>query len=253
MGNMNDSSGPIESLDIDVLTKELRRIVTKGLPVDDKRAGEILPNLKSVYAKSLVPDDRLARVSALNEQFVRWSDRVTDPKYRSAIQMLFGLYPGMRGKNLHERQERVARELEYTFEHVRKDVSKDLIFALAAVIYDDLLRYRTRVKRVITAEELTGDAPRLGPEHLTHQEELISRIWKHVYGLRAELIACARLSNAEGFATQVEDHRQSALREEAILKALITEYVDTYKDEMIRHGETEYSAEAIVRLSRWQL
>jgi hypothetical protein len=109
------------------------------------------------------------------------------------------------------------------------------------------------LKRAITSEELTGDAPRLGPEHLTHQEELISRIWKHVYGLRAELIACARLSTADDYTTQVEDHRQAALREETDLKSLIAEYISIYKDEMIQHGETEYTAEAIVRLSRWQL
>lgn len=247
------SQGPIETVDIEELAKILRTIVTKGLPVDDKRAGDVLPNLKSIYARSIIPDDRTSRVSKLNEQFPHWIDRITDPNYRTAVQVLFGIYPGLRGKSLAERQERIARELDYTAEHVRKDISKDLVFAVAAVIYDDLLRYRTRVKRAITAEELTGDAPRLGPEHLTHQEELISRIWKHVYGLRAELIACARLSTADGYATQVEDHRQAALREEADLKALITEYVSTYKDEMIRHGETEYTAQAIVRLSRWQL
>jgi hypothetical protein len=250
---MVDNVGPIESLEIEVLAKELRRIVTKGLPVDDKRAGDVLPNLKSVYARSVIPDDQSARVSALNEQFSRWMDRIIDPKYRTSVQMLFGIYPGMRGKTLQDRQERVARELDYAPEHIRKEVSKDLIFALAAVIYDDLLRYRTRVKRAITAEELTGDAPRLGPEHLTHQEELASRIWQHLYGLRAELIGYSRLATADGFETQVEDHRQAILREETDLKRLITEYVGTYKDEMVKHGETEYTTEAIVRLSRWQL
>ena len=250
---MVEPQGPIEAVGIEELFKTLRVIVTKGLPVDDKRAGDLLPNLKSIYARSIIPDDRLSRISTLNEQFPRWIDRILDPKYRTAVQVLFGIYPGMRGKNLAERQERIARELDYTTEHVRKDISRDLVFAVAAAIYDDLLRYRTRLKRAITSEELTGDAPRLGPEHLTHQEELISRIWKHVYGLRAELIACARLSTADDYTTQVEDHRQAALREETDLKSLIAEYISIYKDEMIQHGETEYTAEAIVRLSRWQL
>ena len=136
---------------------------------------------------------------------------------------------------------------------VRKETEKELIFAVAAVIYDDLLRYRNRVKRAITAEELTGDAPRLGPEHLTHQEELTSRIWQHVYGLRAELIAYARLSEAEGYEAQTEDHRQAALREEAYLKEAVLEYLATYKDQLIALGEAEYTAEAVERLSRWQL
>ena len=252
-GNMNEQPSPIEVADMDELVASIQVIASKGLPVTERLAGDLLPNLKSIYARSVIPDDRLARVSALNEQFPRWIDRITDPKFRTAVQILFGLYPGTRGKTLTERRERIARELGYTVDHIRKEIEKDLIFAAAAVIYDDLLRYRNRVKRAITAEELTGAAPRLGPEHLTHQEELTSRIWQHVYGLRAELIAYARLSEAEGYETQTEDHRQAALREEAYLKEAVQEYLATYKDQLIAQGETEYTAEAVERLSRWQL
>lgn len=56
-----------------------------------------------------------------------------------------------------------------------------------------------RVKRAEESLEPTGDTPRLGPEHLTAEEELISRIWQHVYGLRAEVIAHLRLSEQEGY------------------------------------------------------
>jgi hypothetical protein len=68
-----------------------------------------------------------------------------------------------------------------------------------------------------------GDTPRLGPEHITHEEELISRIWSRVYGLRAELIAAARLIEVEGMDAQVEDCRQASIREEAALERLLRE------------------------------
>jgi hypothetical protein len=53
----------------------------------------------------------------------------------------------------------------------------------------------------------------LTEEHLTHQEELISRLWQHVYGLRTELIASARLAAQPGYESQSEEHRQAAARE----------------------------------------
>lgn len=250
---MDENQGPIEVASMEDLIASIQPIASKGLPVTNQDAGDLLPNLKSIYARLVIPDDRLARVSALNEQFPKWIDRITDPTFRESVQILFGLFPGMRGKKLTVRRERIAKDFGFHVDTVRKETEKELIFALAAVIYDDLLRYRNRVKRKIAAEELTGDAPRLGPEHLTHQEELTSRIWQHVYGLRAELIAYARLTEAEGYETQTEDHRQAALREETYLKEAIQEYLATYKDQLIALGEAEYTAEAVERLSRWQL
>jgi hypothetical protein len=250
---MNERQSPIEVASMEDLIAAIQPITSKGLPVTDEAAGDLLPNLKSIYARSVIPDDRLARVSALNEQFPKWIDRITDPAFRESVQTLFGLFPGTRATKLTARRDRIARNFHVHVDTVRKETEKELIFALAAVIYDDLLRYRNRVKRAITAEELTGDAPRLGPEHLTHQEELTSRIWQHVYGLRAELIAYARLTEAEGYETQTEDHRQAALREETYLKEAVQEYLAIYKDQLIALGEAEYTAEAVERLSRWQL
>lgn len=81
---------------------------------------------------------------------------------------------------------------------------------------------------------------------------MISRIWQHVYGLRADLIATLRLSEAEGFEAQAEDHRQAALRQQAELRTLIAEYTETYGERLIRHGEAEYAVEALERLAGWE-
>jgi hypothetical protein len=39
-------------------------------------------------------------------------------------------------------------------------------------------------------------------EHVTHEEELVSRLWEHVYRLSTELIAFARLNEQEGLKEQ---------------------------------------------------
>jgi len=93
----------------------------------------------------------------------------------------------------------------------------------------------------------------MGPEHINAEEELVSRIWQHVYGLRAELIATLRLSTSEGFEAQAEDHRQAGLREQKGLRKLVTEYTETFGEKLIRHGETEFAVEALARLANWQV
>ena len=75
---------------------------------------------------------------------------------------------------------------------------------------------------------------------------------KHVFGLRAELIAHLRLVEESGYEAQAEDHRQAANRQHDELQALIGEYVDTYGKKLIEHGETEYAVEALERLAGWR-
>jgi hypothetical protein len=246
---MSEQVSPISEIEVSEIAQHLKRVIMKGLPVGDDAAGEILPNLRSVYARAVVPSDRQSRISSLNDLLPRLIAAMSDSEY----QTLFGLAPGTRGTLLSRRQEHAARLRGYSLAHFRDSIEMQMLEAVAIAMYDDLLRYRSRVKRSVESLEQTGDAPKIGPEHVTHEEELISRIWQHVYGLRAELIANARLSIVLGYETQTEDHRQAALREEADLKDIIAEYVDTYGASLIRHGETEFTPEAIVRLSKWQM
>jgi hypothetical protein len=179
--------------------------------------------------------------------------RIEDDVFRSAVQLLFGLGPGTRGTTLTARRRQAAEQLGYSASHFREEKESDLVEAVARLVHDDLLRYVSRVKRASESLEPTGDTPRLGPENLTHEEELVSRIWQHVYGLRAELIAFARLSEAEGFEAQAEDHRHAAMREEAELKALIAEYAETYGEELVRHGVAEFAFASIQRVAGWHV
>jgi hypothetical protein len=178
---------------------------------------------------------------------------MADPNYREAVQIIFGLAPGTRGTTHTARQRQAAAALNYGYDHFRSRIEPELVEAVAVLLQADLLRYHSRVKRSVESLEPTGDTPRLDAEHLTHEEELISRIWQRVYGLRAELIAFARLEDKDGFKEQAADHRQAALREEAALQDLIQEYSQTYGKSLIKHGQAEFATEALERLADWQL
>jgi hypothetical protein len=243
--------GPVSAATVDELTTALAAAIRKGLPLASVDAAGLLLNLKSVYARAVIPSEPASRLAALNELLPRLIATLSDASYRQAVQILFGL-AGTRGTGLMERRRQAADVLGYNPTHFREEKERGVLETAAVVIQADLLRYQSRVKRASESLEPTGDTPSLGPEHLTHEEELVSRIWQHVYGLRAELIACARLSDSEGFAQQAEDHRQAALREEVALREVIAEYSDTYRAQLIRHGEAEFAVEALERLVGWR-
>lgn len=142
---------------------------------------------------------------------------------------------GTRGTTLSTRRIRAAEELGYEESHFRKKIEPKLIAEFADDIYEDLLRYKQRTRRALTAKEPTGDTPSLNEEHLTHEEELISRIWQHVYGLRAELIGQYRLEREPGNAGQAEEHRQNASAEMTTIRVLVEQYRDTYGRDFILH------------------
>ncbi len=246
------TTGPVASATIVDIAARLRNVVTDGLPIRTEQQAGLLLDLRSVYARAIIPREPASRLAALNELLPRLIGTLSDPIYREAVQVLFGLAPGTRGTGLMARRRQAADVLVYSTGHFRDEIEGQLLDAVAVVIQADLLRYQSRVKRAIESLEPTGDTPRLGPEHLTHEEELISRIWQHVYGLRAELIAHARLNESEGFTEQAEDHRQAALRQQESLQSVITEYVETYGERLVRHGEAEFSVEALERLAGWR-
>lgn len=239
----------VPAIDIDGIREALAALVTKGLPATATTAGPLL-DLRSVYARATHPYDPQSRLAALNQLLVRiLADR--DDDRGEALRIMYGIAAGTRATNLTHRRTAASQVLGYETTHFRKDIEPQLIDELAADVYADLLRYKRRIRRAAESEEPTGDTPSLNAGDLTHEEELISRIWQHVYGLRAELIALARLSSDLIMAAQVEDHRQAAERASARLRELIGEYTETYGTELIRHGEAEYQAEAIERLAVW--
>lgn len=247
------NSPPHPQVDVEQLTKELAKTIRRGLPLTQKTAGSILPNLRSVVARSVHPYDPQSRIQALNQLLVRLVIAIEAERDRNGLMALLAFAKGTRGTTLDHRRQEAAAAMGYDPDHLRKRIEPQLLELLAEAVYDDLLRYKRRVRRAPTAEEPTGDTPMLTDEHLTHQEELISRIWQHVYGLRAELIASARLAAQPGYESQAEDHRQAAGREMESLRMVINEFKTIYGEEFIRHGDAEYAPEALERLVNFVL
>lgn len=236
---------PHPMVDEPALVGELGRLLRHGLPLSDKTAGAVLPNLRSVIARSIHPYDLSSRVDALNRLLLRMIVELEEDVSGKALGVLFCLAKGTRGTTLTSRQDKAAELLGYEVTHFRKRIQPKLLEELAREMYVDLLRYKRRIRRAPISEEPTGDTPSITDRDFTHQEELVSRIWQHVYGLRAELIAVGRLEADPDYASQVEDHRRAAERERAAVDELVREYMETYGDEFIRHGEAEWSVAAL--------
>jgi len=236
----------VPSIDVSGIKEALGTLMSKGLPASTTTAGVLL-DLRSVYARSIHPYDPQSRLVALNQLLVRllaeW-----DGDRGEALRIMYGVAAGCRGTTLTVRRDRAHTQVGYELNHFRKDIEAQLVAELADEVYADLLRYRRRIRRAAEGEEPTGDTPTLNGGDLTHEEELISRIWQHVYGLRAELIAVARLGVDPQLSSTVADHRQAADRTSRHLRDLLAEYTSTYSKDLIRHGDAEYHVEALRRI-----
>jgi hypothetical protein len=244
---------PHPKVSVETLAVELRKILRYGLPLTQRKAGAVLPNLRSVIARSVHPYDPQSRVDSLNRLLVRILvdlDEADDPTAEAtATRVIFGIAKGAKGLRLTERHQRAASVLSYDTDHFRKHIQPRLLEEVAAVLYRDLLRYKRRIRRGTLSEEPTGDTPSITEQDFTHEEELISRIWQHVYGWRAELIACARFTAMDGYETHAEDHSEAAQRQERAVRGLAAEYVASYGERLLRHGQAEYDIDAILRLA----
>jgi hypothetical protein len=239
---------PHPLIDEQGLATALRAVLRYGLPLTTRKAGVVLPSLRSVIARSIHPYDVASRVDALNRLLVRFIVELDEERGNPSLAILFATARGTRGTTLQARRERTAELLSYDVTHFRKRIEPKLIDELASALYADLLRYKRRVRRAPMSEEPTGDTPSITDQDFTHQEELVSRIWQHVYGLRAELIAVGRMETDPAYASQAEDHRRAAVRERATVNALMREFVETYGELFLRHGDAEWSGEVIRRL-----
>ncbi len=105
---------------------------------------------------------------------------------------------------------------------------------------------------------MSGDTPQITPEDLHGRErllheELLSRLWAEVYGLRAEILAVERhrrFNQEEGADRLLAAARARRDVRVAGLNQLIEDYVERY-GERIRHGEANFDARRLVRLAGW--
>ena len=234
------------------LTGALKPVLRAGLPLRPGVAPDVLLDLAGVVARSVRPDDTLARTDAL-DRLLRATLKLLVPAERQeAAESL--LIVALGGRTLTQRRLAAAAVLGYEVHHFRKRIEPTLLRDIAWLLHQDSLRYASR-PRDGAPFEASGDTPVMTEEHITHpdtaeHEALLSRIWSDVYGLRAELIA--REASRDDPERQAE-HQEAAAGSLWYLARLLTK-LSTYSEKYgkaILHGTAEYNAEALIRLAGW--
>jgi hypothetical protein len=249
------------------LAEALKPILRSGLPVSPDTDDTRLLGLRGVVARAVDRDDRLNRVKALDGLLHKLLVNYQDDVLSEAARVLFGLTPGTRGKNLTDRREQAARETGYDADHFRKRIEPKILDQIAWMLHQDAQNYMPREREMPglgTAPplEASGDTPTISvgdissKEQSEHQEAL-SRLWAHVYNLRANILKVERLKVWPYDETEPdtsEQHFDKAVlqrnAEVRTVKILVEQYVQKY-GETIEHGEGEFSARALLRLSGW--
>lgn len=248
---------------VEEIAKALRPILTTGVPVRPEYDNLILLGLRGVVARSIDPSDRLNRIKALDGVIKNQLVYYPDDELSESARVLFGLAPGTRGKTLTARRQQAAREAGYEADHFRKHVEPKILKLLAWQLHQDSQNYIPRSKSLAPPLESSGDTPIItkgdisSKDSVEHQEAL-SRLWAHVYALRANILRVERLKVWPD--DQTEPSTSAQTLQEAIVardyevtsvKILIQRYIDAY-GQRIEHGEAEFNAEGLLRLAGWE-
>jgi len=249
VGIRTEQVGSRRVVNTEILVTELRPVIRRGLPVNRKSAGTVLPHLRNVVARAIHPDDDFGRIDSLNLTLERLVGDMEHERLGQAGRILFGTADGSRGTTLTYRRQQCAAYLQYDFDHFRKRVETRILELVAEELHRDLVRYRSRLRREVTAYETSRPTPTLTKEELTREEELISRIWQQLYQVRAERIATLLAEDEDDRRQHREIEEAAALR----LNTLADQYVETYGREYISDGKLDYAVEGLERLVVWRV
>lgn len=234
------------------LVAALRVILRAGLPLRPGVAPAALVDLDGVTARSVRPDDALARTAAL-DRLLRSTLKLLEPRERAEAAQLL-LIAAQGGRTLTLRRLAASSHLDYEVHHFRKRVEPQLLRDIAWLLHQDSLNYVSRVNDGAPLEA-SGDTPAIAAGHITHpdtaeHEILLSRIWSDVYGLRAELIAREASRDNPERASEFQEAATGALWYLARLVSRLSTYSEHY-GKAILHGAAEYNAEGLIRLAGW--
>lgn len=234
------------------LSVALKPVLRTGLPLRPGVVPQPLLALAGVIARSVRPDDPLARVDAL-DRLIRATLKLLQPQERQdAAELLFVVARG--GRTLTQRRLAAAATLDYEAHHFRKRIEPTILEDIAWRLHQDSLQYVTRTHDGAPFEA-SGSTPLINQEQITHpdtaeHEVLLSRIWSDVYGLRAELIAREASRDDPQRAGEFQEAAMGALWYLARLLVKLSTYSQGYGKHIL-HGTAEYNAEALISLAGW--
>jgi hypothetical protein len=249
------ASGPTVPTNGDQLAPVLAgvsAVLRAGLPIRPSTAPEALLRLDGVTARSVNPDDRLARVDALDRLIRAELKRFGLVDLRKAAALLFGATKV--GGTLTERRRHGAASAQYEFDHFRKRIEPRIAEQLAWQLYQDGLQY---IRRAGDGDPIagSGQTPIISADHIEHpdvaeREILLSLLWSDVYGLRAELIRREAAAGDPERISVFQEGDDAALWYLARLLTRIDAYLGRYGQEIL-HGAASFNAESLIRLAGW--
>lgn len=248
---------------LEAIRDGLKALLPDALPATEETASEVLLGLRGAWARSSSPDDLISRVTGLNKLLVQEVDRVPAARgkdWAQAARIMFGLAVGTKKMGWTARRDTAARQVGYNEDHFRQEVVGRILLQLARQLYQDHQRYYYQADKNAPFQEAFEDSPVLTDQDVASREdsmrsELVARIWEHVYGLRAELVAALRLKawpdDEENQQDKLDAARGATLWHIANLLALIRRFTDDYGAQIAQSG-VEYNTESLIRLAGWR-
>lgn len=237
---------PTECLTAD----DLRPLIKRGLPISGDVISDRLLDLPGVSARATTRD-RDSRVAAFNALLRQLLRRVADPAMAVAAGMLFG-ERATAGNTLTERRSGAAQSLGRDPDHFRKHIEPRILADLAAALAADSDRMtttRATAPRLIPVLHPQTELPQdMWAWEASEHEEHISRLWSAVYALRAELLACERLSSFDPSSVELRDAADAALWRFGQLHVVIRIYRRAYGNRLL-HGDIDPAT--LVGLAGW--
>lgn len=235
------------------LIRGLKKVLRSGgLPIRPSTAPDSLLSLDGVTARSVSPDEELARVDALDRLVQTELRQLGLPDLRAAAGALFGI--GHSRGDLTTRRRTASERAGCSLDHFRKRIEPKIVEQLAWQLHQDSLQYVQRLDdgRPFAA---SGDAPTITPEHITHaetaeREAMTSEVWSKVYALRAALIRREMAGDNPDRRAEHERHIEAALLRLGELLLLLDRFLDRFGDRIL-HGAAAHNAAGLVRLAGW--
>ncbi|MFI8771883.1 hypothetical protein ACIGKQ_06950 [Gordonia sp. NPDC062954] len=247
---------------LDDLVEPLKEILKAGLPVSYDFDDMSVLALRGVVARSVIPQDRLSRIKALNELIARLLVHYPDDSLGEAARIVFGLAQGVRGLTLTQRRERAAAAMHRESDHFRKRIEPRIVRELARQLHSDSQNYVPRTTPTAEPLEITGDTPYIAVGDVAShdkamREEALSRLWSEVYVFRAEVLRVERLKHWPYDLTEPslsQDKLEEAMRDRSHalirLKGTVRRFLDDY-GQSINSGAAEFNLEGILNLVKW--
>ncbi|MDT5025293.1 MAG: hypothetical protein QOE61_1719 [Micromonosporaceae bacterium] len=231
--------------------EDLRPLLKRGLPAAKAVLADHLLELAGVTARATTRelDSRVAAFNALMRQLLH---RMGDPALSVAASTLFGTLPTTAGNNLTARRAGAALTMGRDADHFRKNIEPRILADLAQALAADSDRMtstRAAPPRLIPVLHPPAGLPQdMWAWEAVEHEEYIARLWAGVYALRAELLACERLSSFDPFGPDLPAAADAALWRTGQLHIAIRTYRRAYGARLL-HGDI--APETLLGLAGW--